>query len=148
MGRPPKKPVDDLNPPTQEEIQNEIDYQNYLTEIGESGVTVTIHRYPKVGKDMEWVDDTTIDQVPLAVLRDKYGPGKYRMTFKDSTGLYVGRKTVCISPPYAPGVNGVGGPQDDYTKTLMLTLIANMKPAPALDMGSLLAGMAAMLTAR
>lgn len=150
MGRPRKNPVDDLeaSAPTEQEIQNEVDYQNYLLEIGDSGVTVTIHRYPKVGKDMEWVDDSTIDQVPLPVLRDKYGPGKYRLTFKDQNGAYVGRKTVSVASPYVAVATGNGsGLQDDFQKTLMLTLIANLKPAPALDMGALLAGMGSMLVA-
>ena len=149
MGRPPKTPKDDLiTPPTAEEIQNEVEYQSFLTEIGDSGISVTIHRYPKTGKDMEWVDDVTIDQAPLSVLREKYGPGKYRLTFKDSTGLYVGRKTVSIAAPYtANGNGGGGGFQDDFQKTLMLSLIANLKPPPALDIGALLAGMGSMMVA-
>lgn len=147
-----RKPAEEL-----EELEDMLTpadrYAEFLEELGDEGIGVTIFRFPKQGKDMEWCDTVTIDQAGLDLVREKYGPGKYRLTFKREGAGYVGHKTIKIAELYtktngAAAVASGDSKRQEFMETLLLSIVASMKPAPPPDVGGLLAGIGAMMQAQ
>lgn len=150
MGRPRKTPLSEMEdmPPTPEEIE----FEQFLEEIGPGTAVIHVLRMKPDGSRPQ-VGKTTMDQVredPWEFLRSSFGPGKYMLLFRGSDRLMKGARVLEVEAPAgvvtSTATNG-HGTTDEFQKTLMLTLIANLKPAPALDIGALLAGMGAMMTA-
>lgn len=156
MGRPRKTPVEDLIPevPTDSEVSAEIEYQDYVSSLDNGNVTVTIHRHPKLGNILEWCENASIERAGLETIRENHGPGKYKLSFRGPTG-FMGSKNICIAPEYDKnGTNGSkpqAGANGDFMReqmamqqNMMLALVTSMKGP---DMGALMAGLAAMMTA-
>ncbi len=139
MGRPRKtqtQPVEedlDLRP-------DEVDFVDFLENIGDNGSTVEVYRIPRNG-DPEWLDVLAFDIIRdggQQYIRDTYGPGKYKLMFKDSLRKYQGRKTFVLGGApvtAAPAVvnNGAGDPRFEFLtaqmaqdRALMFKLIENM----------------------
>lgn len=141
--------------PTDSELTAEFEYQEFVESLGDSTVAVTIHRYPKFGNILEWCDNGTVGEATLESIREKHGPGKYRLTFRGPAGL-LGTKHVSIAQQYEskdvkPNGNGNGGGMDEFMKqqlvmqqNMMLAVIGSLKGP---DMGGMMAGIAAVLTA-
>lgn len=152
MARPRKTKEasnEDLNQVFEGSAQAEdvAEYSRFLEDLGDSQATVTIYRFPRTGTTLDWCENTTIDQAPLEIIKDKHGPGKYRLNFRGPSG-YLGCKTVSIAAPYlepsaAIRSNGNGN-QTGLDRELLTVLIANLRPQPQIDMGSLLQGLAAV----
>lgn len=143
------------NAPTDAELTAEMEYQDFVENLGDATVAVTIHRFPKFGNILEWCDNGTLSDATLESIREKHGPGKYRLTFRGPTGL-MGTKYILIAARYEwkegkPSVNGNGGGMDEFMKqqlvmqqNMMLAVIGSLKGP---DMGGMMAGIAAVLTA-
>lgn len=142
MGRPRKlPPIEEL---ADEELPtSESQYMDFLEELGPDNIVCTISRYPKSGKDMEWCDDVPISDATLQNIRDHYGPGKYRLIFREGR-LFRGQKTIKISDVYRPAVvtPSANGDGDKFYREMILAMIAAQRPP---DMGALLTGLGAIM---
>lgn len=126
-------------------------YDEFLDRLRSAGyaddeIKVTLHRFPKSGSDLEFIEKTTLDQAPPEVIRDRWGPGKYKISFRDRTG-YQGTQTLVIAERYNPNGGAVAlipAKDDSFMKEILLAMVVNQKAPAALDVGSLLSGMAAM----
>jgi hypothetical protein len=144
-GRPRKTlPADEM---FEEELtSSEVQYAEFLEELGPDNIICTISRFPKSGKDMEWCDDVPISDATLEGLRERYGPGKYRLIFREGR-VFRGSKNIKISdffnrnPVMAPASNGDG---DKFYREMILAMIAAQRPP---DVGALMTGIAAMIAA-
>jgi hypothetical protein len=160
VGRPRKNLAADLMPPevaaSDSEITAEFEYQDYVSTLGDTNVTVTIHRFPKFGNVLEWCENASLDRAQLETIRENHGPGKYKLTFRGPTG-FMGSKMICIAPEYDKnGTNGTkpaanAGAGSDFIReqlvmqqNLMMALMSSMKGP---DIGAMMAGLAAMMTA-
>jgi len=157
VGRPRKNPllIDELvQPPSDAEMEAELEYQDFITQLGDGNISVTIHRFPKFGNVLEWRENTTLDRSTLEAIKENHGPGKYKLTFRGPTG-FMGAKMVSIGADYdtKPGKNGNSNGDSEKSflheqlvmqQNLMTALITGMRGP---DMGALLAGMGAMMTA-
>ena len=107
---------------------------------------------PQLGK-------TTMDSIredPWEYIRSTYGAGKYMLLFRGSDRRIHGSKMLEVegipgAPAGGSASNGNGGPAAPEEKLPFhdrLLLYSMIRPAtPAIDMGGLMAGMAAMMTA-
>jgi hypothetical protein len=156
-GRPRKKPAQtwvdeqfDLSGDAQ--IAADIEYQEFLATLGDGNVAVTIHRFPKFGNVMEWCDNTTLDQATLEAIRENHGPGKYKLSFRGPQHM-LGTKNICIAAPFSKDGRPAAGKSDAETflqsqlamqQNLLMSLMGSMKGP---DLGGMMAGLAAMMTA-
>lgn len=156
-----KDPAGELFPsaaPSEAELTAEFEYQEFLESLGDATVGVTIQRYPKFGNIMEWCDNGNINEATLESIREKHGPGKYRLSFRGPTGM-LGTKNVCIASPYdgkeRQHSNGNGNNNgNDFSEfmkqqlvmqqNLVLAMLGSMKGP---DLGGMMAGLAAVMTA-
>jgi len=125
-GRKPAEPreddflgIEDLRP-------DEKDFLDFLEEIGPSASVVEVYRVPKSG-DAEWMDVVSFDIIRdggQGYIRETYGPGKYRLMFKNSGKKYQGHKTIIIGAlPLAPAqlvnTNGAHDTRFDFLTSQM-----------------------------
>lgn len=154
MGRPRKKPIDEfIEQPSEAELSAEIEYQDFLSTLGDGNVAVTIHRFPKFGNVMEWCGNPPLQDATLEAIKENHGPGKYKLSFRGPTG-FLGSKVVCIAGDFKD-TKTTGGNSHLTAETfmqqqlvmqqnLMAALMTGMK-AP--DVGGMMAGLAAVMTA-
>lgn len=137
----------------EQQIAADLEYQDFLTGLGDGNASVTIHRFPKFGNVMEWCDNTTLDQATLDAIRENHGPGKYKLSFRGPQGM-LGTKNVCISAPYNKDGNGRNA-HDKSAETFLQSqlamqqnlLMSVMSGMRGPDMGAMMAGLAAVMTA-
>lgn len=152
MGRTPKAkqpPLSDFlgeMPATQEELE----LDEFLEEIGPSTAVVHILRVKNDGSRPQ-VGKTTMDQIredPWEYLRGLYGPGKFQLLFRGSDRRIHGAKTIEVEGGATPGAPlQKPDSHERIMDTLLLALIQNLKPQQGPDIGNILAGLAAMMTA-
>jgi len=132
--------------------QAEIDIEDFLEEWAPDTVVVEIYQYMKDGSrpHQERLGIEILKSDLYGYLRENYGGGKFELQFKDRQRRIRKSLTVTVGagPKAGQPVAPNGKPaSNDYMSELMLALIASLKPAPAQDLGSMMTGLAAMLSA-
>jgi hypothetical protein len=154
-----KKTVDiaDLLVP---ETQDELDLQAFLEDVGTSTSSVDLYRVRRDGgksyKARLLFQD--LKENAMEYIRTEYGGGKWLLSFRDAGGRIKGNKLVEIEEDKEtqPVTTITTQPVDHLQfmreqmamqQNLITALIANSNKGNGLDMGQLLTGMAAMMTA-
>jgi hypothetical protein len=131
----------------------ELDLDEFLTEIGPSTAVIHILRLKPDGSRPQ-LGKTTMEAIredPYEYLRQTYGGGRFMLMFRGSDRRIHGAKTLEVEG--APLVQGAPAANNGATEEKLpfhdrLLLYNALRPqAPAVDMGAMLAGMAAMMTA-
>ena len=146
--------ADEILEETDEFSRTELEYAEFLDEVGDSSATVYVYRISKSGQTA-WCDTTTVDGVKdMEMLYDAYGPGKYKLCFRTPDRKWAGRKTVILAdkkenPQPASNYGGGGNSgelKEAYEKqhALLLAVLAGQKGP---DIGALMAGIGAMIGA-
>lgn len=151
-----RKPAAPRAPQEEEELLDptptELDIEDFLLEWAPQTAVVEIYRRKEDGS-MPHIKRVGMDILRADLygyLRDKFGNGKYILQFKDANKRIVKNLTVDVegAPALAPQGNGTGG--GTFLEQLLLTMIANQRPAPPpppLDMGALMTGLGTVLAA-
>lgn len=140
--------------------QAEMDIEDFLDEWAPQTSVVEIYQRKSDGSmpHQERVGTEILRTDLYGYLRDKFGAGKFILQFKDAdrkirkcltVDVGAGEKT--MSNP----TGAIGGDshlqfmreQMQMQQTLLTTLIASMRPPPALDIGAMMTGMGAMIGA-
>jgi hypothetical protein len=152
-GRKPshKAPLPDLDAPPGDEERELEDFE----ELDQVSAHVMVYRCGRPGEQDAFVDTIPAAGITPTLIRDSYGPGKYRLRCKGPGKKYLGQKTIVvgelrINAPGSPLPQQAGVPsvidairdENRRQSELIQTLIATQKP-PSFDF----AGMAAILTA-
>lgn len=125
----------------------DIDYAEFLEDIGADVTQVMVWRIPRNG-EAEWVDTTTVENVKdFHMLYDNYGPGKYSIRFKGAN-RFKGSKTVILAER-KPNQAAVAAKPDGEAEIIRarmhemtMAMIAAQKP---MDLGAMMTGIAALL---
>jgi hypothetical protein len=127
----------------------ELDIDDFLEEWAPHTVVVEIYQHMKDGSrpQQERVGIDILKADLYGYLREQYpGGGKFELQFKDTHRRIRKKLTIVVGPGPKSGqpVNGNGAkPDSDFTKELLLALIASNKPAP-FDLNGLGAILAAL----
>lgn len=135
--------------------QDEVDFETFLDEVGPGTATIEVFRYKRDGTRGQ-LDKVALDVLREDVygfLRESYGPGKYWLVFKGADRRYKGSKILIVEDPKvrtddtrAP-IAGASNGTDPLIRDMLLAMIAAQKPAPVPDLGAMMTGLAAMLSA-
>lgn len=156
MGRKPKGARNPSPPPPYDPFEDdltndEIDIEDFLAEWAPGTAVVEIYQCMKDGSrpHQERVGIDILRTDLYGYLREHFGAGKYQLQFKDAQRRI--RKTLTVDvaagKPIAP--NG-GTSNTAFNEQLILALIASNRPPqlpPPIDMGALMTGLAAIMTA-
>jgi hypothetical protein len=143
---PKQQPPDD---PFADErlINSEIDIEEFLDEWGPGTAVVEIFRMKQDGSRPH-ITRCSIDVLKADLygfLREHCGPGKFLLQFKDAQRRI--RKNLVVDVEAEKGAPVGATVNNDFQQQMILALIAAQKPAPPVDIGAILAGMGAMMTA-
>lgn len=140
-----------------EPTQDEIEFDEFLEEVGPSTAVIHILRMKPDGSTPQ-IGKTTMDQIredPWEFLRSTYGGGKFRLLFRGGNREFRGSKVLEVEGSAVPtGQAGASGvlSHEKLLDTMLLSMIQHFQPReippppPALDIGALFAGMASMMT--
>lgn len=134
----------------EEPTQSEVDIEDFLIEWAPQTSIVEIYRRKEDGSmpHLKRVGIEILRADLYGFLRDKFGNGKFILQFKDANRRIVKNLTVDVDGAPAvvlnPGSANNGSP---FHEQLILAMIAAQKPAPPIDMGTLLTGLGTMLAA-
>lgn len=136
----------------------EMELQDFLEEVGPSTSVIHVLRMKPDGSRPQ-CGKTTMDQIredPWEFLRTTYGPGKYMLMFRGSDRRIHGGKVLEVEGPAGEqkqNGNGNGNGNGSFNEEKIpfhdrLMMYHMMKPAaPAIDMGAMFMGIAAIMTA-
>lgn len=128
-----------------------------LLQFGTALSKAQINRVKQNG-DLDYCETVQAAGLTQDNIRDTWGPGKYRIKFLTDRNRFARTITVNLAARVngaatMPAVNGQQSSSENFLQrhlaqqeTLILALIAGFKPAPPLDIGSILSGVAAMMT--
>jgi len=130
----------------------EADIEDFLTEWAPQTAVVEIYRRKEDGSQPHVARvGIEILRVDLyGYLRGKFGNGKYILQFKDQNRRIIKNLTVDVEGAPAVALGSMPPTGSTFEQQLLLTVLANMKPAPPpppLDMGALMTGLGAILAA-
>jgi len=134
--------------------RSEIDIEDFLDEWAPGTSVVEIYQMLKDGSrpHQERVGIDILKEDLYGYIREHFGAGKFLLQFKDAqrkirkilvVDVAAGKP---IAPPLVVGPSSYNS-NDSFNRELMLALIAAIRPQPAPDMGTLLAGLGAILAA-
>jgi hypothetical protein len=148
-----KKPKTPPPPPLEDAYEDdrltnsEIDIEEFLDEWGPGTAVVEIYRMKQDGSRPH-VTRVSIDVLKADLygfLREHCGAGKFCLQFKDAQRRI--RKSIVVDVEMERGAVPGAPVNNDFQQQMILALIAAQKPAPPVDVGAILAGMGAMMTA-
>lgn len=133
---------DPLEPLGTVKLQEAVDLADFLNNVGPSSSYIDVYRMKPDGSKPR-VTRTSWDVIKGDVegYLENFGSSRYELVFRDHQNMVRGRKKIEVEAPPAAHSNGKA---DSFERDLILALIASNKPAPPLDIGSLLAGLGAM----
>lgn len=156
MGRPKKETLASELLGDDEPTREEMDLDEFLEDLGGGVAIIHILRIrpdggmPQVGKAT--MDDLRED--PYEYIRQNYGAGKFRLIFKGSNRRIQAVRQIELeaakgtngAPAPASGMSSIFPPDMSFQdKLLMMRFMIPEKPA--IDIGSVMAGIAGMMTA-
>ena len=160
MGRPPKqRPIEVLEEPSFQGAQ-EFEIEQFFQEVAPSVSVIHFHRMypdgrrPQIGKAMLDIIREDVYEYVRTTYVPKYGGGKYMLIARGDGSRYLGSRMIEVegdekpqSQPVANG-NGFSGLPADIPFHDKLLLYSMFKPQQSqLDIGAMMAGIAAMMTA-
>lgn len=160
MGRKPasaRTPAEELEPGLSGASQEDLDLDDFLNEIGPSISVIHVLRMKPDGSRPQ-VGKTTMDQIredPWEFLRSSYGGGKFLLLFRGSDRRIHGSKILevegaPVTPTQRPNdsssTNGTNPENLSFHDRLLLyNFLGSSRPQN--DMGAMMAGIAAIMTA-
>jgi hypothetical protein len=140
--------LDDFEPTKEEQ-----DLDEFLQEVGATSSVVEIWRMHR-DASRGYVNRFTWDELksdPMGFIQEEIGAGRFMLIFKGEDRRFIKSKIVQVEEPRKPGMNGNGNGNspgaDPFMRDVLLAIIAAQKPPAMPDLGAMMTGCAAMMTA-